>query len=48
MGTSYDVIVVQWLRNIGSELEKHIEDEKIPLLTPNSKDVHMESESKRN
>nr|XP_034303621.1 nose resistant to fluoxetine protein 6-like isoform X2 [Crassostrea gigas] len=45
VGTSYDVIVVQWLRNIGSELEKHIEDEKIPLLNPNSKDVHMESES---
>ncbi|XP_034303620.2 nose resistant to fluoxetine protein 6 [Magallana gigas] len=45
VGTSYDVIVVQWLRNIGSELEKHIEDEKIPLLNPNSKDVHMESEN---
>ncbi|XP_011450645.3 nose resistant to fluoxetine protein 6 [Magallana gigas] len=45
LGTAYDVIIVQWLRNIGSELQKHAEDEKIPLLNHNSKEVHMESES---
>lgn len=45
LGTAYDVIVVQWLRNIGSDLGKLAEDEKIPLLNPNSKDIFIESES---
>lgn len=45
LGTAYDVIIVQWLRKIGSELEKHAEDEKIPMLNHNSKEIHMESES---
>lgn len=45
LGTAYDVIVVQWLRNIGSDLDKLAGDETVPLLNPNSKDIFMESES---